>query len=305
VSQRRSPGTIGKAFGNLVEHASTSFGASAVLCVPLAFTATYSALEPGTRTVVLGLIVSFAVGVAVAYSSTLALGMYARNTDPGPGMLLKTTFTRGIVSFAATRVLVGLILAVAVAVGMLPFILALLNAGSEVFATDKPPQSTLVLLGSTLVLSAPVGIALFVYVYLQLGLAGPANVLENLSPIQSISRSRSATKGRRAEFFLVLLKLLAVRFLLALVLTGPAGVVGSGPDSFEHAPSNPFSREFLVGMFGPSRPLGVASALVVGISTYLGAVAVTVVSATVLAQFFLEITRPEAGKSLQPAEPVA
>jgi hypothetical protein len=215
------------------------------------------------------------------------------------------TFARGLGSFVATRVLVGLILAAAVAVGMLPFLYAAVTAGPDVFATANPPQFALALLSSTLVLSAPVALALFVYSYLQVGLAGPANVLERLSPIKSLSRSRSVTKGRRAEFFSLLIRLVAVRFALGLLLAGPAAVVGSGPSPFERRPANPFSRDFLIEVLGPSRPLSVAAALVVGISTYLGAVAVTVVTATVLAQFFLEITGPDGSKSLQPGESVA
>lgn len=305
MSQTRTPGTIVKSFRVLREHASTSLGAAAVLCVPLAFTATYAALEPGPRSLLVGLMVSIAIGVAVAYSNTVAVGMYAENADPGPGALLKKTFGRGLVGFAATRVLAGLVLAVAVAVGMLPFLYALVTAGPAVFDIDDPPRAEMLLLTSTLVLSAPVGLFLLLYAYLQVGLAGPARVLENLSPIQSLTRSGSVTKGKRMEFFVVLVKLTAVRIILSMVLAGPASIVGAGPDPFEQPPANPFSREFLLEIFSQSRPLGVAAALVVGISTYLGAVAVTAVSATVLAEFFIEIRDRRERKSLQGGESVA
>lgn len=292
-SPRPSAGIVGKALKTLREHANTSFGFAAIICLPLALAAINTALAPGLRARAIEQVVSLLAGVLVTYGSLVAFRLYEQGSDPGVRGLLAKTFSRALVSFSITRVLVGLVLALALLFGMLPFLIAALSS-PEVFTQQKPPAAAVGAVGGALVLSAPVAIALLLWAYLQLGLAAPANVLESLSPGRSISRSRKLTKQKKADFFMVLVALTMVRLALSLVLAGPGAVVGGGPEPLEANGDmgNPFYRERFVDLLTQSEPLELPAAVIVGLSAYLGSVAVLVVSGTVLAQFFVALRGP-------------
>lgn len=292
-SSRPSAGVVGNALKTLSKHANTSFGFAAIICLPLALATTNSSLNPGFKAQAIEQVLSVLAGVLATYGSLVAFRYYEEGSDPGVRGLLRQTFSRGLFSFAITRALVGLVLALALAFGMLPFVLAALSS-PEVFTQQKPPAAVVSSVGGALVLSAPVAIALLLWAYLHFGLASPANVLENLSPSRSLSRSRKLTKNKKADFFMVLVALMMVRLGLSVVLAGPGAMVGGGPDPLEtdQAIGNPFYRERFLDLLVQPEPLGLPAAVIVGLSAYLGSMAILMVSGTVLAQFFVALRGP-------------
>lgn len=303
-SARPSAGVVGNALKTLREHANTSFGFAALLCLPIAFAGTNSSLNPGVKARAIEQAVSLLAGVLVTYGSMVAFRRYEQGSDPGVGGLLKQTFSPALFSFVITRGLVGLALALALAIGMLPFLLAAFSS-PEIFTTQKPPAATLASVGGALVLSVPVAIALFLWVFLQLGLSAPANVLEKLSPARSIARSGNITKGKKSDFFMVMVALVMVRLALSVLLAGPGAIVGGGPEPLDvnQTVENPFLKDRFLDMVSQQEPLGLAAAVIVGLSAYLGSVAILVVSATVFAQFFLALRGPLPRSEEAPPDP--
>lgn len=287
---RPGAGIIAKSLKTLKDHARTSFGFAAVICLPVGLAAGYAAFRPGIRIQVAVQLLDLAAAALVAYGIMLAVGLYEKDADPGVGGLLAKTFSSGLISFAVTRLLVGLLIAAASAIGMLAFLVAAVRS-PEVFTMANPPAALLSRMSSALVLSSPLAAGLFLWAYLHLGLAGAASALESLSPIKSIARSRSVTKKRKADFFMVLAALMLVRLALSTVLAGPAAMVAGQPDPqpIERSSTNPFYLEQLKDRMVPERPLPLPAALIVGISTFLSSSGILTVSAAVLAQFFLAL----------------
>ncbi|MGQ0679445.1 MAG: hypothetical protein ACT4OM_07300 [Actinomycetota bacterium] len=290
---RPSAGVVGRSLKAITAHPRTLVGGAAVLSLPVAATSFIAALHPSLSAVAMDQAAALLVGVLVTYAATLAVRCVEQGEDPGAGGLLRMVLSRGLVSFTAVRLLVGMILALGMALGVLPFLVALARH-PEVLTSARPPEAAVVQVGGALLLSAPVAIAVLLWLYLQIGLAGAANVFDRLPPTRSLSRSRQLTRGRKAEFFAVVIAVIALRFVLSLVLGGPASVVGGGSDTFEaeQSPTNPFFLGRLVEGLSQPEALAVPAAVVVGISSYLGTVAVLLVGAVVLAHFFLALRGP-------------
>ncbi len=284
-----APLALNQAFRQLKDHAVTSLGTAAILCIPLAFIGAYTSLRPGWGAMLAGYAVGALLTVVVAYAVTVASGMYAEGNDPGVGGLMRRTASTGLLRYIATSMLFNLVLWVAAGLALIPFFVSLGSVGSRALSFRLSETDFLrIFLG--LLFSLPLlGIAMS-FVYLKLGLSQPASALDRTGPAASLRRSWQLTKGRVWDFFLLLLMTFALGLAISIFVSGPAGVV-----SISRTPeptADPLSPAFYAELFAPPEPLGPAAAMVTGISGYLTSLLLTSVTSAILANFFLLVRSP-------------
>jgi len=298
---------ISNTFRDLKEHAPTSLFTAAILLSPLLLTSTVLGVTGNPFVRLINTLVAFLAGIWLAFAMTLGTKMYATGEDPGVGGLLDRSGTRRLFSFLGTNVLVGLL------IGAVVGVVVLITAGAGFVAIGSPLFTGQFQryenpgLFSFAFLALFVGIILALllalFLYLRYGLAGPVNALEEQSPSKSLTRSKQITQGRRLDFFVLLLLLAAMYVAIALVFNGPAIILSLRSSGFDGASfagrTSPFGRTST--MFSPGI-LSPAGAVVAAISTYLTSVVGGVLSASVLANFYLGIRGEEVAAGPPPEQ---
>jgi hypothetical protein len=288
-----NPGPARAAFRHTVkqlrEHAGTTFGAAAVMSVPLVLVSVITAMRPGWSGIVVGLVAGGLVGVWVAYSATVATGEYIRREDPGFGGLMRRSLSTGLVRFALTALLVNLITALVAVLTLIPFLLSLGSLDADALLAGRVSEEDAVRMAVGLLVSLPLLLVAMLILYLKLGLSQTASALDGTNPVASLRRSWQVTRGHLGDFFVLTLMSVAVSLVVSLVVSGPAGLVSTDPAP---NPDEPISLDMLRELFGPGEPLALPAALVTGISTYLTAVILTPFTAALLANFFILLREP-------------
>jgi hypothetical protein len=278
-------------FKQLTEHAGTTFGAAAILCLPLAFIGVVAALLPGVGSFFIRLVFGGIVGVWVAYAATLAAGLYSVGEDPGAGGLLRRSLSVGLVRFGFTSLLFNFVLGLVALASLIPFLMSLATVDFNALLRLRPAEGDIlrVLLG--FLLSVPLLLLALLFTYLRLGLSQSASALDGTGPGASLGRSWQVTRGRMWQFFVLSLLGMLITGAVSFFVSGPAAMVGmrpaapSGPESF----TPDFFREQILGS-----AMGPAEAVITGVSAYLTAVLLTPFSAALLANFFLLARNPPA-----------
>lgn len=280
--------SISRTFKMLKEYAVTSFGAAALLCLPLAFLGVVTALLPGVASTTIQFLVGGLIVVWLTYAITVGVGLFSQGEDPGVGGLVRRSLSVGLVRFGFTSLLVNLVMGLIVIVALIPFFMSLASvdldrlmrfdlAGGDIFR---------ILMG--VLLSLPIVVLGLLFAYLKLGLATTASALEGTGPGASLGRSWTVTKGHMWEFFVMTFVTGLITVALSVFLSGPAAMVSFQPDV---PVGSEFSPEFFEEqMFG--RELGPVEAVVTGISAYLTAVLLTPLGAATVANFFLLVRDP-------------
>lgn len=297
TSVPRPHATFANTLKSLKVHASTTFGAAAVITTPVAFAALYAALRPGLASRGVQAVIGFAAGTFLAYAVTLATGLYARDEDPGPAGLLRMSVSFGLLRFTGTRILFSLLFFAALTVALIPLVAVLVLSGLAGQATPIRTMPAGFIAG--VLVTLPLVLAAFVGIYLRFGLAQQASALENLGPLRSLSRSRKITRRRRLDFFLLLLMATAVGFVVDVVLSGPAVLVTGGSAAPISADTS-FTWQRFLSMLEGGKPVGPAAAMVVGISAFLSTTVLSTFTAALLAHFFL-LLRSEEQPASSPA----
>jgi hypothetical protein len=281
-------------FADLKAYPGTTLGCGAVLSIPVALLSLYEALRPNLRSFLLQATVSFLIGIWLSFAIITVTKQYAAGSDPGVGGLLRTSLSGRLVSFAGTQLLLILVETLALVVAMLPLGAAFARLSFRgSLSLEQLSAANAALLFGAFMLSFGLAITLLLIIYLRYGLAPVASALEGRSPIQSFTRSRQVTEGKRLDFFVLLVIAFAVGVAVALVVNGPGMVVSLG--AAEPTPSqNPRSLTDLLAMFSRHEPLAPAAAVILAISNYLAYAVGTCISAALVANFYLGISGDEA-----------
>ncbi|CAN5879962.1 hypothetical protein BH23ACT12_BH23ACT12_09850 [soil metagenome] len=292
---------INQTFKQLKEHTGTTFGAAAILCVPLAFIGVITALVPGVGSFLLKLVFGAIIGIWLAYATTVAVGLYSEGRDPGPGGLLRRSLTLGLVRFGFTSLLFNLVIGVVALAALIPFFMSLATVDFSSLLRFRPAEGDIVRIFLGFLLSMPLLLIALLFTYLRLGLAQTSSALEGTGPGASLGRSWQVTRGHMWEFFVLSLLSTLIAVAISFVVSGPAAMVSNrpapptGPESF----TPDFFREQMLGS-----GLGPAEAVITGISAYLTAVLLTPFSAALLANFFLLVRNPPAPPDIRSARMV-
>lgn len=280
--------SIKRTFKMLKEYAVTSFGAAALLCLPLAFLGVVTALLPGVASTTLQFLVGGLIGVWLTYAITVGVGLFSRGEDPGVGGLVRRSLSVGLVRFGFTSLLFNLVLGLIVIVAFIPFFMSLASADLDRLLRFDLADGDIFRILMGFLLSLPTVVLGLLFAYLKLGLATTASALEGTGPGASLGRSWTVTKGHMWEFFVMTFITGLITVAISAVLSGPAAMVSFQTD----APvGSEFSPEFFEEqMFG--RELGPVEAVVTGISAYLTTVLLTPIGAAMIANFFLLVRDP-------------
>jgi len=290
-----APLAMNQAFKQLRDHAGTTLGTAAALCLPIAFISLYTALRPGWGPRVFSYLAGALIGVVVGYVVTAATGMYAEENDPGVKGLFGRAASPGLFRFIATTLLFNLILAGVLGMALVPFFFSLGSIGPQRLMSLRLSEADFLRLFFGLMASLPLMVVATLFVYLKLGVAPQASVLDGTGPAASIRRSWQVTKGRAWDLFVLLSLMFAISLAISIVVSGPAGLVSAQP--VPEAGADPLSPSFYRSLFGPPEPLGPAAAMVTAISGYLSTLLLTSLTAAMLANFYLYARNPP-----QPAE---
>lgn len=280
---------LGNSFKDLTEHASTTFLCAAVLGLPVLLSATISAAGTPILGGLLTLFSMLFVAGWLPFAITLATKQYAVGQDPGPGGLLDLSASPRLLSYLGTQILFSLLLFVVVLAGLLPLLgvgLAGFLRGSLTSGMALTPR--LGALGiAAMVVFVPVIIGMILFVYLRYGLVAPVNALEGTSPSRAFARSRKLLKGRKMDFFVMLLIIFVINAVISLILSGPGMIVSiagladrprTGGTGFYFSPFE---------MMGRRDSLPPFAALLVGVSTYLSSVVSAVLMAITVSNYYL------------------
>lgn len=291
---------INRTFKQFGEYPGTTFGAAALMCVPLAFLGMLSALNPGPATKVLEVLIGTVFSVWVGYAMTIAVGMYSQDRDPKVAALLKMSLSPGLIRYGLTSILVSLVVGLIALVTLVPFLMSIASIDATAIRNLRLSQADIFRLGSGLLFSLPLLVAALIYTYLRWGLSQTASALENSGPVASMRYSWQVTRGRMWHFFVLTFVTAAITLAVSIFVAGPAAMVSVRPAS--PAPDRPFSAELLKDqLFG--QPLGPAPAVITGISVYLSAVLLTPLSAGTLANFYLLVRKPTETAGDEPPPP--
>lgn len=283
-----APPTFRQTFRQLMDHAGTTFGVAATLCIPIAFLGVYTAVRPGIASSFIELLVGGAIGVWLSYAATVAAGRYVAGEDPGVAGLLKLSVSYGLVRFFFTALVFNILLGIAALAALTPFFMTALSVGPGRILTGRISEEEIFQLFIGGLLSLPLLAALSIFLYLRFGLAQTASALEGTGPLASLGRSWQRTRGRVFDFFLLNLMMLGVVMVVSLALAGPAGVVSL--PALPDPGTDPFGS--LQFPMGETVPLGPAAAMVVGVSGFLVAMLLTPFTAALLANFLLLVQNP-------------
>ena len=276
-----APLAMNQAFKQLRDHAGTTLGTAAALCLPIAFISLYTALRPGWGPRVFSYLAGALIGVVVGYVVTAATGMYAEENDPGVKGLFGLAASPGLFRFIATTLLFNLILAGVLGMALVPFFFSLGSIGPQRLMSLRLSEADFLRLFFGLMASLPLMVVATLFVYLKLGVAPQASVLDGTGPAASIRRSWQVTKGRAWDLFVLLSLMFAISLAISIVVSGPAGLVSAQP--VPEAGADPLSPSFYRSLFGPPEPLGPAAAMVTAISGYLSTLLLTSLTAAMLA----------------------
>lgn len=248
-------------FVDMKDHPSTIFIPTALLCLPLLFAVAVGSVVGGT---VLNISLLFAGQISlIIWLPVLiirATHEFAAGVDPGvTGLFQKATNLR-LFSYIGTVGLVGLLSLAGAIVAFLPTIVVTAGTikatGFDLLKLFDGPQALLILV--SFLFSMLAFAAVIVLIKLRYGLAPQTNVLERISPSQSLSRANSLLKGHRGDFFLMQLTWFAISAILGIVVGGPAQIIRfTSMDSF-------VATSFV--------PLGPARAVIVALSAFLTSV---------------------------------
>lgn len=282
-----APPAVRATWAQLKQHAVTTLGTAALLCLPLAFVGVIVAARPGLAASVLQMVVGGLIGIWVGYAATIAVGMYVRGEDPGVGGLLRRSVSVGLVRFGFASLALTVVMAIAAFLAIIPLLMTLATVGLENLLAGRISDGAGLRLLLAVLFTFPVLAAALLFVYLRFGLTQTAAGLDGTGPVSSLGRSWQVTKGRVWDFFLLGLISVAISIAVGIVVTGPATIV-SLPSQLQ--PSAELTVDSLDDLF--PAPLGPAQSVISGISTYLATVLLGPVTAALLANFFLLAKNP-------------
>ena len=212
--------------------------------------------------------------LVVAYFVTLvAIDLSAGRHDvkrPGPGSPSVTSFVR----FALTRMVTAVLLSALALAFALPVLVLEIPLG---------PRFILDLLSGLLF---PIGLT---FGFLLYGLSGPASLVERLTPLFALKRSRLITAGKRRQFLILCLM---PGLITALLFARNIDIDGIRSFGLRETPAG-FSRE----QANVPDPSSISEALGEGAWTFVGSMN-TAVWAVLLTCFFLRLKRLEASQEL-------
>lgn len=302
AGKQPNPGllAINQTFKQFGEYPGTTFGTTALMCIPLAFLGMLSALNPGPATKIPEVVIGTVFSAWVGYTMTLAVGMYSQDRDPKVAALLKMSLSSGLIRYGLTSILVSVVVGLIALVTLVPFLMSIASVDATALRNLRLSEAEIFRLGSSLLFSLPLLLGVLIYTYLRWGLSPTASALENSGPVAGMRYSWQVTRGRMWHFFVLTLVTGAITLAVSIFVAGPAAMVSVRPAS--PAPDRPFSAEMLRDqLFG--QPLGPAPAVITGISVYLSAVLLTPLSAGTLANFYLLARKPDEPAGDEPPPP--
>lgn len=287
-SKFTAPQALGETFEDLRQHASTTFGAAALISLPVPFVAVYAAVRPTYLSTTVQTVINTVVVWWVAYAIILATQSYAAGSDPGVmGAVRKSR--SGLIRYGMTRILLGilLVLAVILAVVVGGFVLGFIAPG----VLSAPPS--LETMASLVLVMGPLVVLALLFVYLRYGLAPVAGAIEQRSPGAALARSARVTSGHRRDFLLLLFIVWVFTVIVQILVQGPAQMVAEQPMSMDSIDPQDLSFDTLMNQaLQLPPPASPAAALVIGVSTYLSLLILEAFIAGYFARFYLGLTRP-------------
>lgn len=284
-----APKALGETIEDLRRHASTTFGAAALLSLPVPFVAVYAAIRPTYLSTTVQTVVNTVAAWWVAYAIILVTKSYAAESDPGVWGAIKQS-RPGVTRYGMARILLGILIVLAVVVAGVvgAFLLGAIAPG----LLDGPPS--IELLATALLVIGPLVVLALLFVYLRYGLAPVACALEQDSVGKSLGRSRRVTKGHRLDFLLLLFMVWAVTVIVQILVQGPAQMVTEQPFSIGNMnPEDVSFDELMNQALQPPPTASPPAALVIAMSTYLSLLILEAFIAGFFARFYIGLTRPE------------
>lgn len=288
-SKFTAPQALGETIEDLRRHASTTFGAAALISLPVPFVAIYAAVRPTYLSTTAQTVINTVVAWWVAYAIILATQSYAAGSDPGVlGAVRKSR--SGLIRYGMTRILLGilLVLAVVLAVVVGGLVLGFIAPG----LLSAPPS--LETMASLVLVVGPLVVLALLFVYLRYGLAPVAGAIEQRSPGAGLARSARVTKGHRRDFLLLLFIVWVFTVIIQILVQGPAQMVAEQPMSMGNVDPQDLSFDTLMNQaLQLPPPASPAAALVIAVSTYLSLLILEAFIAGYFARFYLGLTRPD------------
>ncbi|MEX0789687.1 MAG: hypothetical protein WD178_02825, partial [Actinomycetota bacterium] len=220
---------INLTFRQIKDHAATTFGAAAILCLPLAFIGVITALLPGAGSFFLQLVAGGVIAVWVAYAATVAVGLYWEGQDPGAGGLLHRSLSVGLVRFGFTSLLFNFVIGLVALVSLIPFFLSLATVDFNALLRLRPVEADIWRVVLSLLVSVPILLTALLFTYLRLGLSQTASALDQTGPGASLGRSWRVTRGHMWEFFVLSLLSVLIAGAISFFVSGPAAMVSARP----------------------------------------------------------------------------
>ncbi|MEX2588294.1 MAG: hypothetical protein WD602_09950 [Actinomycetota bacterium] len=288
-SKYTAPKALGKTLEDLRQHASTTFGAAALISLPVPFVAVYAAVRPTYLSTTAQTVINTMVAWWVAYAIILATKAYASDSDPGVSAIVGQSRS-GLITYGLTRILLGLLLIVAAVCAVV--------VGGIILGVAAPgllsgPPSIEAMAGLFLVMG-PLVILALLFVYLLFGLAPVAAAIDRRRAGASLGRSREVTKGHRRDFLLLLFIVWVFTVIIQILVQGPAQMVAAQNMPIGNVDPQNLSFDALVeqAMQLPP-PASPPQALVIAVSTYLSLLILEAFIAGFFARFYLGLTQPD------------
>lgn len=299
-------------FRDLRDRSTTSLVTAALLAVPVALAPLAALSSTGgeirffaAKTTALA-IALFITGELMSslwaqFALIRATREYATGNDPGVGRSLGSIgdFRRFFSFLAAKLMYEGLKLAVLAlvflpAIGVLVF--ALQGARGNFERTLRGSIGVLFVLA--LVVGVVVYLVLLILIVLSMGLAPVVGALEEPGPLKAFRRSRQLLKGRKQDYFILLLLRQVTLQVIGLVVLGP--VFFSQIASFT---ADPTSGPSFIGPASFMIPDAMAPALVLvlALGNFLYATARAPIMAGVLTNYYLGVRGDEVLASISPS----
>lgn len=297
-----APQALGETLEDLRRHASTTFGAAALISLPVPFVAVYAAVRPTYFSTGVQTIVNTLAAWWVAYAIILATRDYAAGADPGVGDVVKQSRS-GLVRYGLARILLGILLVLAAMVAAFAGLIALGFMAPGLMTGGQP---TLEDIATVLVVLGPLVLLALLFVYLIWGLAPVASAIENRPAGESFGRSREVTKGHRKDFLVVLFLVWVATIIVQIVVEGPGRMVVQQPGAMDPMDFQNLSFDQLMDeALALPPPASPPAAVVVAVSTYMSLLILEVFIAGLVARFYLGLTgrnQPQAERSPEGVE---
>lgn len=285
-SKYTAPQALGKTLEDLRQHASTTFGAAALISLPVPFVAVYAAVRPTYFSTTVQTVVNTVVAWWVAYAIILATKGYAAGSDPGI-MGAVGQSRSGLVRYGLARIVLGILIVLAAIVAAVigGVILSLLAPG----LLNAPPS--LETMAAVLLVMGPLVILALLFVYLRYGLAPVAGAIEQRGVGAGLRRSKQVTKGHRWDFLLLLLIVWVFTIIIQVLVQGPAQMVVQQPTAIGDMDPQSLSFDAVMNrVLQLPPPASPPAALVIAVSTYLSLLILEAVIAGAFARFYLALT---------------